>query len=111
MKVNGFFFQISKIYFKKIFFCALFTLCTHYARIYARDFAIFYKNKSCRGRNTGTTSVFTRPFSPMSRFLFQLTQNTSKIRKKLLKTIPKASQKRLKNIKKATPQRALLFCV
>ena len=64
MKVNGFFFQISKIYFKKIFFCALFTLCTHYARIYARDFAIFYKNKGCRGRNTGATSVFARPLFP-----------------------------------------------
>ena len=90
MKVNGFFFQISKIYFKKIFFCALFTLCTHYARIYARDFAIFYKNKSCRGRNTGTTSVFARLFSPISQSLLQLTQNTSKIRKKTLKNNPKS---------------------
>ena len=65
MKVNGFFFQISKIYFKKIFFCALFTLCTHYARIYARVLpALAQKSTHLQGARG-----YPLPLRPQNEFL------------------------------------------
>ena len=109
MKVNGFFFQIPKISPKKMSFWALFTLCTHYARICARNFANFYKDKSCRGRNPGTALFSCTRLSPILQSLYQSAKNTSKIHKK--NAPEKPPRKSLKISKKQHPKRRFLFCV
>ena len=81
----------------------------HIIRVYTREISpIFTKNKSCRGRNPGTASVFARAFPQFcNRFI-----NRPKTRQKSTKKrSQKPPQKSLKTSKKQRLKRRILFCV